>query len=104
MSSSRAKDGKFISSKKKASGNIRLAKMNASKKFQPSTSTPLVPEPPSLPTVPSVNKKTKIGWDDGRRIVELGVLAEGLAGGDGEGCNAMLDLRNCSEETRNGIE
>ena len=35
-----------------------------------------------------------LSWRDGRRIVELGVLAEALGKWCGEGCSSTLDLRN----------
>ena len=43
-----------------------------------------------------------IYWYDGRRIVELKVLAQGLSKCSGEDCDLRLDLRNILKETRSG--
>ena len=53
----------------------------------------------------SPNEDTKIPWNEGRRIVELGTLAERLGYCDNELeiCPGRLDLRNCVEETRIGL-
>ena len=47
----------------------------------------------------------KIHWDDGRRgkrrrVVELGVLAEGLRACTTPGCAKLLNLENVLEESR----
>ena len=44
-----------------------------------------------------------LSWRDGRRIVELGALAEALEKSCGEGCSSMLDLRNTESEKRYGF-
>lgn len=44
-----------------------------------------------------------VNWDDGRRLVELGVLAEALAMCAGEDCDNALDLRKTVSETRFGL-
>ena len=44
-----------------------------------------------------------LSWRDGRRIVELGVLAEALRKWSGEGCSSTLDLRNTESEKRYGF-
>ena len=41
-----------------------------------------------------------LSWREGRRIVELGVLAEALGKCCGEGCSRTLDLRNTESEKR----
>ena len=44
-----------------------------------------------------------IKWNDGRRIVDLGVLAEGLGVCSKSGCDSLLDLKNITNETRIGL-
>lgn len=58
---------------------------------------------PSEINVPSTPKN--ICWGDGRRLVELKVLAEALGSCDNkeDNCTARLDLRNCVQETRVGF-
>ena len=43
-----------------------------------------------------------LSWRDGRRIVELEVLAEALGKCCGEGCSSTLGLRNTESEKRYG--
>lgn len=42
-------------------------------------------------------------WNEGRRVVELGVLAENLGTCRGEGCYLMQDLRNTISERRSDL-
>ena len=44
-----------------------------------------------------------LSWRDGKRIVELGVLAEALGKCFGQGCSSTLDLRNTESEKRYGF-
>ena len=44
-----------------------------------------------------------LSWRGGRRVVELGVLAEALGKYCGEGCSSRLDLRNTESEKRYGF-
>ena len=44
-----------------------------------------------------------LSWRDGKRIVELGVLAEALGKCFGEDCSSTLDLRNTESEKRYGF-
>ena len=44
-----------------------------------------------------------ISWNEGRRIVELKVLAEGLKECGEDDCNERLDLRNIVGETISGF-
>ena len=44
-----------------------------------------------------------LSWRDGRRIVELGVLAKALGKCCEEGCSNTLDLRNTESEKRDGF-
>ena len=49
------------------------------------------------------NVRTEVDWNEGRRVVELGVLAEELAKCNGEGCNLPQNLNNTEKETRSGL-
>ena len=44
-----------------------------------------------------------LGWDVGRRIIELAVLAKGLSSCSAETCDEKLDLMNIVNETRIGF-
>ena len=44
-----------------------------------------------------------VNWDDGRRLIELGVLGEGLAKCAADDCDNALDLRNTVSEKRFGL-
>ena len=55
------------------------------------------------PPPPHIEEKEGINWKTGRRIVELGVLSEGL---DKKGCMAcgnILQLSNIVQETQSGL-
>ena len=49
------------------------------------------------------NVRTEVDWNEGRRVVELGVLAEEMAKCNGEGCNLPQNLNNTEKETRSGL-
>ena len=48
------------------------------------------------------NEVENISWKDGRRVVELDVLAQGLSKCIRDECKLQLDLRNVVSETRSG--
>ena len=50
-----------------------------------------------------VPDESTLVWHDGRRMVELGVLSEGLGECDSSECDKVLDLRNTVSETRSGL-
>ena len=53
--------------------------------------------------VKKLQKNSKVDCLEGRRIVELKVLAENLGSCSGRGCNLLQDLSNCESETRRGF-
>ena len=50
-----------------------------------------------------VSDESNLVWRDGRRMLELGVLAEGLGQCDSSDCDKVLDLRNTESESRSGL-
>ena len=59
--------------------------------------------PSSLNTLDRTENEDIIEWKNGRRIVELGKLAEGLGCCSDDGCDRLQDLRRTISEKRYGF-